>query len=121
MKTVLIIDDEPEVLKVLVYLFERLSYHVIPRSAAIPLETIREAAPDLVVLDYHLPQKNGSNLCKELKVNVETQQLPVLMLSADERLPEIAKESFADAYLSKPFEAEALQETVERLERLVTP
>jgi two-component SAPR family response regulator len=43
------------------------------------------------------------------------------MLSADERLPEIAKESFADAYLSKPFEAEALQETVERLERLVTP
>jgi DNA-binding response OmpR family regulator len=119
MKTVLIIDDEPEFLKILAYLFERLSYHVIPRTAAVPLETIRETAPDLLVLDHHLPRKNGSNLCKELKVNVETQQLPVLMLSADERLPEIAKESFADAYLSKPFETKALQETVKRLETLV--
>ncbi len=120
MKLVLLIDDEPEILELLEYVFNQLNYRVTSFPDVLPLETIKEISPDLIILDHNLGQKSGGDLCKELKANPETHDIPVLMLSANERIAEIAKDNCADAFLLKPFDIAALHRAVKTIITLET-
>lgn len=115
MKTVLLIDDEPELLDVLEYYFKNLNFVVIAVPDVISVEGIVKINPDIIVLDYHVEHKSGGELCQELKASLETQNIPVLMISADEQLSQLAAASFADGYLEKPFDISALNEAVKKI------
>jgi len=118
MKTILLIDDEPELLELLEYLFKQLNYSVISYPQAIAVEAIQDLSPDLIVLDYNLGEISGGDLCRQVKAIPQTQHIPVLMLSGDEQLPELAKNSCADAYLRKPFDIAELHSAVRNITTL---
>lgn len=84
MTTVAVVDDSEIELEML---RANLSEHGIacmgitdPESA---LEIIRNTLPDLIILDVHMPKMGGLELCKKLRLNPETREIPIIMLSSD--------------------------------------
>ena len=115
MKTVLLIDDEPELLQLLEEHFIQMNFHAITYPYAVSVPVVRLLMPDLIVLDHNLGEITGAELCKQLKADTETQNIPVLIVSADDHLAEFAKDSCADAYLEKPFDLETLRHAVKNI------
>lgn len=104
--SVLVVEDEAPQREVLVYNLEAEGYAV--RQAATgdaAWEAAREEAPDLVLLDWMLPEVSGIEVCRRLKSAPETRAIPVIMLSA--RSEEVDRvrglETGADDYVVKPY------------------
>ncbi|HYW17982.1 MAG TPA: response regulator [Nodularia sp. (in: cyanobacteria)] len=83
------------------------------------LEAIQTAPPDLVVLDIVMPRMNGYELCRRLKSNPSTQNVPVVMCSSkgEEFDRYWGMRQGADAYIAKPFQPTELVATVKHLLR----
>ena len=64
---------------------------------------IRDTRPDLFILDIMLPDGNGVEVCKALKMDSRTHQIPVLLMSANAS-PEVLRGSMAEDYIAKPFD-----------------
>ena len=110
-KRILIIDDEPNVRKVLSILFKSNGYEVVAADDGdVGLETAKKEKPDIIILDVVMPTLDGYSTCMLLKEDPEVQNIPVIMLTArDTNKSKYASESFgAEYYLSKPYESEEL-------------
>ena len=117
-KTVLIADDEPNIVAALEYLLERNGYRVlIARNGDEALQQVEEHLPDLVLLDVMMPLRNGFEVCQKIRENAEWKHIKIVMLTAKGRQTEISKGMAlgADAYLLKPFATKELLEQVRRL------
>jgi CheY-like chemotaxis protein len=108
LKTVLIIEDDPDILDMMSYILRDEGYSVVASRDCSPLETVLELAPDLILMDNRLPDVSGKDACRKLKQAAETRHIPVLLISANQHLPQLAEESLADGYVSKPFDLEEL-------------
>ncbi|HVL56116.1 MAG TPA: response regulator [Burkholderiaceae bacterium] len=105
-KTILIADDEPNIVLSLEYLLEREGYRVlVARDGEEALQAIEREAPDLVLLDVMLPRASGYEVCERIRGNPSRSQLRIVMLTAKGREVEISKGIAlgADAYVTKPF------------------
>lgn len=110
-KRLLIVDDEPNLLRAVAACFKAESYEVATaRSAREALMQLAGAVPDLVVSDIRMPGMDGYQLARQLRGSPRTALVPIVFLSAkDETADRI--EGFragVDAYLTKPFEPEEL-------------
>lgn len=106
----LVEDSETQALQ-LRHMLETNGFSVSWRSTAeAALDGLNERLPDLVIADYHLPGMNGDELTRQMRLNVRTRALPVIMLTeARERAVERqGLESGADAYISKSAEQELI-------------
>lgn len=104
--SVLLVEDEPAQREVLAYNLEAEGFRVIPASnGEEALLLVEEEAPDLVLLDWMLPNVSGIEVCRQLKGRPGTRSLPILMLSA--RSEEVDRvrglETGADDYVVKPY------------------
>ena len=104
--TVLIVDDESDVVDLLRYKLHGAGFKVLIADNGLrALHTAREQRPDLIVLDLMLPEMSGEDVCRELKKDPDTMAIPVLMLTAkgqpSERIAGL--EIGADDYITKPF------------------
>ncbi len=104
--TVLIVDDEVDVIDLVRYKLRGAGCETLVATDGLSaLQIARERRPDLVVLDLMLPEMNGEEVCRQLKSHPDTAAIPVLMLTAkglpDERITGL--EIGADDYVSKPF------------------
>ena len=104
--TVLVIEDEADVLELVRYHLTKAGFRVIAaRNGRSGLEKARAEKPDLIVLDLMLPELPGEQVCRELKAGPATSGIPVIMLTAkaqpEERVAGL--ELGADDYLAKPF------------------
>nr|WP_246505106.1 response regulator [Microvirga antarctica] len=102
----LVEDSETQALQ-LRYVLETNGFHVTWKSTAeAALDSLNEKLPDLVIADFHLPGMNGDELSRQMRLNVRTRAIPVIMLTeARERAVERqGLESGADAYVSKSAE-----------------
>lgn len=115
--TVLIADDEPEMLR---FLKSELSplYRVL--EAADGQQAVEKAAqflPDIIVLDMMMPEKDGLQACREIRQNVQTQPIPVIILTAkaDEQTKLAALSAGASDFLSKPFSTTELNVRLKNL------
>lgn len=109
-KKILIVDDEPDLLKVLLFRLEKMGYEVFGAvDGQEALELARKIIPDLIILDVYLPVIDGDEVVKILKNDEKLKHIPMLLISATiTTLAKRAIESGADGYLTKPFEPEEL-------------
>jgi len=121
---VLVVEDEPAQREVLVYNLEAEGYRVSQaEDGEHGLLLIDEDAPDVVVLDWMLPNVSGIEVCRQLKMRADTRDIAVIMLSA--RSEEVDKvrglETGADDYVVKPYAVAELMARVRTQLRRVRP
>lgn len=117
-KTILIADDEPNIVISLEFLMKREGFKVsIAVDGEEAIAKIRSESPDLVLLDVMMPKKSGFDVCQEVKGDPALSGTRILMLTAKGRDTEMAKGMAlgADAYMTKPFSTRALVEQVRQL------
>jgi DNA-binding response OmpR family regulator len=105
-KSILIADDEPNIVISLEYLLEQAGYRVlVARDGQEALDTIMSERPDLVLLDVMLPRLSGYDVCQRVRTRPDTSHTRILILSAKGREVEVAKGLAlgANAYVTKPF------------------
>jgi len=104
-KTILIVDDEQDILELLTFNLKREGYATLAAAdGESALKLAIRTRPDLVILDVMLPEKDGWEVMRELKRHPETQSLPVIFLTAkDSEIDEVVGlELGADDYIVKP-------------------
>lgn len=104
--TVLLVEDEPAQREVLGYNLEADGFRVLTASnGEEALLMVSEMAPDIIVLDWMMPNVSGIEVCRQLKTRSETRNIPIIMLSA--RSEEVDRvrglETGADDYVIKPY------------------
>src|SRR5262245_57573012 len=104
--TILIVDDEPDVVEILSQHFVKNGFRVLTAlDGETALETARRSRPDLVLLDWMLPAVSGVDVLKLLRSAASTRAIPVILLTA--RREEVDRlvglELGADDYVTKPF------------------
>jgi CheY-like chemotaxis protein len=116
-KKILVVDDEPDLLKVTLLRLKKTGYEVFGGvDGREVLDRARQIIPDLIILDVYLPVINGDDVAKILKKDDELKHIPIILISATiKTLEDRAMESGADAYLSKPFEPEELIGIVKKI------
>ncbi len=116
--TVLIVDDEPNILISLEYLMQREGFHVIvARDGVQAIEAIERDTPDLVLLDVMMPGKTGLEVCQHVRAQDRLRGMRIVMLTAKGRETDVAKGLAlgADAYVTKPFSTRDLVAQVRAL------
>ena len=113
-RSILIVDDEEDVLELLQLVFESNGFVVrTAQSGKAAVTSAYEQPPDVIILDVMMPEMDGWQVLKTLKNDERTQQVPVVMLSAraERRDKMIGLQEGAEGYLSKPFSpAEVVRE-----------
>ncbi len=112
----LLVDDERKNLDVLIGVLEPKGYHIaIALEGETALDIARQVAPDLILLDVMMPGLDGFETCRRLKADPETQDIPVVFLTAKVETEDIVKgfERGAVDYVSKPFRAAELLSRIE--------
>jgi len=117
--SILIVDDEPNIVLSLEFLMSQAGYAVrVARDGDAALQAIEESPPDLVLLDVMLPKRDGYELCQTIRTDPRWRDVRILMLTARGR--EIEREKGlalgADDYVTKPF---STREVVERVRQLL--
>jgi two-component system, OmpR family, response regulator len=115
-RTVLIVDDERDVNDILASLVRARDFEAIQRyEGATVMEDVRDYQPDLVLLDLMLPDRDGFEICEQLKRNRETNLIPIVMVTSlndpNHRLSGVRVG--ANGYLTKPFTPEQLHAAME--------
>jgi two-component system phosphate regulon response regulator PhoB len=119
-RTILVIDDEPELVKLLDYNLTKAGYLVLSaRDGENGLGMARKHAPDVILLDVMMPGLDGWEVCKRLRQDPGTSAIPLLMLTAkaDEGDRVLGLELGADDYVTKPFGVRELLARVKALLR----
>ena len=122
--TVLVVEDEAAQREVLAYNLQAEGYGVAKaENGEEALMLVQESAPDLIVLDWMLPNVSGIEICRQLKARAETRNVPIIMLSA--RSEEVDRvrglETGADDYVVKPYSVVELMARVRSQLRRTRP
>ncbi|GGL88607.1 phosphate regulon transcriptional regulator PhoB [Pseudooceanicola nanhaiensis] len=122
--TVLVVEDEPAQREVLAYNLEAEGFRVAKAgNGEEALVLVDETMPDIIVLDWMLPNVSGIEVCRQLKMRSETRSVPIIMLSA--RSEEVDKvrglETGADDYVVKPYSVVELMARVRAQLRRTRP
>ena len=118
MATVLVIDDDPNTLRLVGYMLERSGFDVrLAGDGEDGLAKASQQPPDLIVLDVMMPGLNGYQVCERLRADPRTASIPIIILTArSQRIDEqTALEVGADLYVSKPVAPDELVEKVKDL------
>ena len=109
--TILIVDDTPINLRVIVESLEGQGYQIVVATRGEEaLKRANYVKPDLILLDVMMPDLNGFEICRRLKAEQNTAQIPIVMLTAlsDEEHQRKGRECGAADYITKPFDPDVL-------------
>jgi DNA-binding response OmpR family regulator len=115
-KKILFVDDEPDILKVSVFMLKRMGYEAFGAlNGQKAMDLVRQKIPDLIVLDVYLPGMKGDEIAGLLKKDKTTQGIPIILISADlTTLEARSRLCGADDYLGKPFEVQDLLNMIKK-------
>ncbi len=106
---ILVVDDTPQNLTILTRILKKQGYRVRPAiNGQVALKAVNSAIPDLILLDIMMPDIDGYEVCKRLKGDPQTRDIPVIFVSAKMEIPDKVKgfELGAVDYITKPFQAD---------------
>ncbi len=106
-KKILVAEDDLSLQEIFQLLLKKRGYEVelIPNPGIVKDYSLFNA--DLFLLDLHLSGFSGSDICRRLKSDPSTREIPVIMISADPNIHTLAKSSGADESIEKPFDTKA--------------
>jgi DNA-binding response OmpR family regulator len=116
-KTILIVDDEEDLVETVRFPLEMEGYHVlVSHNGEEALDQARKEKPDLILLDLMLPKMDGYKVCHRLKSDDRYKHIPVLMLTAksQEKDMMLGMETGANEYITKPFDIRDLLKKVKQ-------
>ncbi|MGC9316653.1 MAG: response regulator transcription factor [Armatimonadota bacterium] len=117
-KKILVVDDERHIVRLVEVNLTRAGYDVLTAYDGVEaLEKVEEEQPDMIVLDVMMPRMDGFEVLKHLQADPETQDIPVIMLTAKAQDADIFRgwSSGVSSYLTKPFNPRELLTFVERI------
>ena len=116
-KKILIIDDEQDIVVATKMLLEKHGYEVLTAEfGEVLLVWLRKNMPDLILLDLLLPKMRGEDVCKKIKSDVSTRNIPIILFTASASdLSLVAKDVGADDYVMKPYETEELVQKIKNI------
>jgi two-component system, OmpR family, phosphate regulon response regulator PhoB len=121
---ILIVEDEPAVQELIVINLEQAGHRVMKAASAEAAQVlVREAVPDLILLDWVLPGSSGVEFARRMRSDDRTRSVPIIMLTAraGEQEKLIAFETGADDYVTKPFSTRELNARVKAVLRRYMP
>ena len=114
MKQIIIADDDPGIREVFTFLLKKHGYDKTIYSNGEALMRNEFKLPDLFILDKQLSGIDGLEICRFLKKQESTKNIPVIVISASSYIAKSAKDAGADDFIEKPFKMKALLELMER-------
>ena len=118
-KTIVYVEDEPEMIDLVKLILSRKGYHVIGAEGGQQgLDIVREYLPDLVLLDLMMPDVEGWDVYQQLRADAKTNKIPVIIVTAKAQdIDKVLGLNIAkvDDYISKPFSPQALVDSVEKV------
>ena len=115
-QTVLIVEDNIDLAEATKRFLELKRFNVRISDGENLSEILSEERPDIIILDIFLGALDGREICRDLKQNESTKNIPVIMLSAHDKLSKAYDDKCADGYVMKPF---ALNELLEEIRLLI--
>jgi len=112
----MVVDDSQTVRNIMALIVHRLGHKSVRAASAMEgLTLLTELRPDLIFLDITLPGMDGLDVCKVIKNNKHTKQVPVIMLSGSEQVFDKVMGRLAGAadYITKPFEPETIRKCID--------
>ncbi len=117
-KSVLVVEDEPNIVLSLEFIMKQAGYEVrVAHDGEEALRAVEEAAPDLILLDVMIPKRDGYDVCQTIRSNPAWEGTRIIMLTAKGR--EVEREKGlalgADDYITKPFSTHELTQRVKEV------
>ena len=115
---ILIVDDSKSIRKLLSVVLKNGKHVIIEAGDGNEaLEKARKERPDLILLDVIIPGKDGIRVCREIKADKRTKDIPVIVITSDtsDETRQKAISSGAAAFITKPFEPKEIREAVKKL------
>jgi DNA-binding response OmpR family regulator len=117
-KRILLIEDESDMVYALTLQLQATGYEVLTaQDGQIGLDMARKEKPNLIILDLMLPKIDGFKICRMLKFDKRYLNIPIIMFTAraQDQDMKLGKEVGADAYITKPFDAQVLLDKISAL------
>ena len=124
MKTIALVEDEPDIRNIIEYNLQREGYRAVSaEDGKKGLELIRSESPDLALLDIMLPRMSGLEVCRSLKSDAKTRSIPIILVSAKGEEADVVHglRLGADDYIPKPFSMKVLLARVKAMLRRAQP
>jgi DNA-binding response OmpR family regulator len=121
-QTLMIVDDDPQLMRVLAMFFDLEGYHVIQaRNGREALDMLQEYQPDILLLDLMMPEVGGEEVVRQIRASRKVRHLPVIIFTAAETREEELRAAGASYFIAKPFSLDGLRDTVQEALRAASP
>lgn len=114
-KKILIADDDEAIVDAISIMLEVMDYQVLSTTSGAEVAKALKQCPDLLLLDIWMSGIDGRDVCRQVKADPTTRDIPILMISASRQIRESAMSCGADDFLAKPFEMSELLQKIEQL------
>ncbi|MCO5936286.1 response regulator [Mucilaginibacter sp. RB4R14] len=114
-KKIMIADDDPGIVDAIEMMLEFEGYSVTTTVDGATVLDMKEELPDLLLLDIWMSGEDGRDICRKLKSETLTKNIPVIIISASRDIASSAMAAGADDFLAKPFEMDVLLQKIEKL------
>lgn len=116
MARVLVIDDEPDVVRLIVKVLSGRGHVVqVARDGASALARVKHEPPDVILCDSDLPKIDGAEVCRRIKTDPDTAGLPIVMMTSSYiDIYDVGAATGPDAFVVRPFVREVLANVIER-------
>jgi DNA-binding response OmpR family regulator len=105
-KKIMVVDDQEDMLRLIKAILSKNGFEVSTDPTGSLLDNIDpRQTPDLIILDINLKDRNGDDICRELKQDPKTKNIPVILISALMDVRKISRDCGAEDYIFKPFKS----------------
>lgn len=112
-KCVVIFDDDEDLLIIFRFFFEEKGWKIFTyKSSDDVIDKVKAAVPDIILMDNWIPTTGGIHATRLLKEHNDLKHIPVIYISANNDIKDIAAKAGADTYIAKPFEFDHLQKAI---------
>jgi two-component system phosphate regulon response regulator PhoB len=115
-KRIHVLEDDEDIRYIIEFLLKDEGYELQLSSSFGELKTkLKDSVPDLFILDVMLPDGDGADICSDLKSDLFTKHIPIIVMSANDQNKQKSLDAGADDYISKPFDIDYIVKRIDKL------